>query len=33
MQLSEHFSLNEATYSETAIRLHINGRILRRAYR
>ena len=25
MQLSEHFSLDEATYSETAIRLHIDN--------
>lgn len=25
MQLSEHFSLEEATYSETAIRLHIDN--------
>jgi hypothetical protein len=25
MQLSEHFSLDEATYSETAIRLHISN--------
>ena len=25
MNLSEHFSLDEATYSETAIRLHINN--------
>ena len=25
MNLSEHFSLDEATYSETAIRMHINN--------
>ena len=25
MSLSEHFSLDEATYSETAIRMHINN--------
>ena len=23
--LSEHFSLDEATYSETAVRMHINN--------